>query len=97
MFLISFPVHFILQKKPFHFFKNVFTVLFRKKTWVGYAVPSDKLPAIKKGILTSTALPQQVNDLPVESLQLSDEWYATFYSITTDIKKVTRGYKYLWY
>lgn len=97
VFLISFPVHFILQKKPFRFFKNVFAVLFRKKTWVGYAAPSDKLPAIKKGILTSTALPQQVNDLPVESLQLSDEWYATFYSIATDIKKITRGYKYLWY
>jgi len=97
IFLVSFPVHFMLQKKPFHFFKNVFAVLFRQKTWIGYAAPSDKLPAIKKGVLTSTALPQQVNDLPVESLKLSDEWYATFYSVSTDMKKIVRGYKYLWY
>jgi len=97
MFLVSFPVHFILQKKPLRFFKNVFAVLFRQKTWVGYAAPSGKLPAIKKGILTSTALPPQVNDLPIESLKLSDEWYAMFYSVATDMKKIIRGYRYLWY
>jgi hypothetical protein len=68
-----------------------------QKTWIGYAASPDKLPAIKKGILTSTTLPQQVNDLPLESLVLSDEWYATYYSAATDIKKIARGYKYLWY
>jgi O-antigen biosynthesis protein len=98
VFTISFPVHLVLQKKPLQFFKNVFLVLFRKKTWVGYAVSANKkLPVIKSGILTSTTLPQQVNDLPEESLLLSDEWYATYYSAATDIKKIVRGYKYLCY
>jgi O-antigen biosynthesis protein len=97
VFLISFPVHFIFQKKPLRFFKNVFLVLFMQKSWVGYAAVSEKLPRIKEGILTSTTLPQQVNDLPLESLILSDEWYATYYTAATDIKKIIRGYKYLWY
>jgi len=97
IFLLSFPVHLITQKKPFQFFKNVFAVLFMQRTWVGYAAPANKLPAIKKGILTSTALPAAMNDLPAESLHLSDEWYATFYSAATDIKKIIRGYKYLYF
>ena len=66
-----------------------------QKTWIGYAVHSDILPVIKKGILTSTTLPEMVNDLPVESLILSDEWYATYYSAATDFKKIVRGYRYL--
>ncbi len=97
IFLISFPVHLILQKKPLLFFKNVFTILAGQKTWIGYASPADRLPIIKKAVLTSTGLPKQVNDLPIESLYLSDEWYATYYSSTIDIKKIIKGYKYLWY
>ena len=96
-FLLSFPVHLITQKNPLHFFKNIFAVLFGKKTWIGYALANDTLPAIKKGVLTSTTLPAAMNDLPAESLILSDEWYATYYSAATDIKKIIRGYKYLWY
>ncbi len=97
VFLLSFPVHLITQKHPLLFFKNVFAVLWRKKTWVGYAVGKDNLPLLKKGVLTSTTLPAAMNDLPAESLLLSDEWYATYYSAATDIKKIIRGYKYLWY
>jgi GT2 family glycosyltransferase len=96
-FLLSFPIHLFTQKKPLQFFKNLFAVLFRQRTWVGYAAPSDKLPLLKKGILTSTSLPGAMNDLPIESLYLSDEWYATFYSVATDLKKIIRGYKYLYF
>ncbi len=95
--LLSFPVHLFWQKKPARFFKNIMAVLFRKKTWVGYAIPLPALPAIPSGVLTSTTLPASVNDLPQESLQLSDEWYAASYSISTDIRKIIRGYKYLCY
>jgi O-antigen biosynthesis protein len=97
IFLITFPIHFLIQKKPLQFFKNVFWVLRGKKTWVGYAATENKLPVIKTGVLTSTTLPAALNDLPAESLHLSDEWYATSYSASTDIKKILRGYKYLCY
>jgi O-antigen biosynthesis protein len=95
--LLSLPVHLFMQKKPMQFLKNIFLVLLREKTWVGYAVAADKLPVIKTGILTSTTLPAALNDLPAESLHLSDEWYATSYAAATDIKKILRGYKYLCY
>ncbi len=96
LLLVSFPVHLFTQKKPGQFFKNLFAVLLMQKTWVGYAVKNN-LPAIKKGIITSTSLPVALNDLPAESLLLSDEWYATGYKPHTDIKKIVRGYRYLCY
>ncbi len=92
--LLIFPVHFFTQKKPLQFFKNLFAVLFMQKTWVGYAVKNN-LPQLKKGILTSTALPAALNDLPEQSLLLSDEWYAASYNTAADIKIILRGYKYL--
>jgi hypothetical protein len=71
--------------------------LFRKKTWVGYASAASTLPPIKKGVLTSTTLPASINNLPEKSLRLSDEWYASSYSIAADINKIIRGYRYLGY
>jgi O-antigen biosynthesis protein len=97
LLLLSLPVHLFVQKKTGQFLKNIIGVLMRKKTWVGYAIAFDKLPAIKPGVLTSTTLPAALNGLPVESLHLSDEWYATSYSASTDIKRILRGYKYLCY
>jgi hypothetical protein len=35
--------------------------------------------------------------LPEESLQKSDEWYASGYTMMTDLKKIGRGFKYLHY
>ncbi len=96
LFLLVLPLHFFTQKNPLRFFQNLFSVLFLQKTWVGYAVKNN-LPKLKKGVLTSTSLPQQLNDLPQESLLLSDEWYAISYKPATDIKKILRGYKYLCY
>lgn len=96
-FIISFPVHFALQKKPFRFYKNIFDVLLRRKTWVGYASAKNELPAIRKGIITSTELPAQLNELPEESLRKTDEWYASSYSLLLDLRKIKNGYKTLYY
>lgn len=96
-FLISFPVHLVLQKNPVRFFRNVFAVLLRQKTWVGYAASYNRLPAIKKAVLTTTSLPAAMNKLPFVSLSSADEWYAKKYSVILDIKKLWRGYKYLDY
>ena len=95
VFLLSFPLHLVLQKKPLQFFKNLWAVLIKQKTWVGYALNSGQLPYLKKGIITSTSLPAAINSLPKESLQLYDEWYAASYSIATDINTILRGYQYL--
>jgi GT2 family glycosyltransferase len=95
--ILSLPIHLMLQKKPGGFIKNLLSVLLRKKAWVGYAGAAAGLPAIKKGILTSTSVPASVNKLPAESLQLSDEWYASSYSVAVDFNTLLRGYKYLGY
>jgi O-antigen biosynthesis protein len=97
LLLLSLPVHIFTQKKPLQFLKNIFAVLLRKKTWVGYATAAGNLPPLKKGIITSTSLPVQLNELPAESLMASDEWYAAGYTAYTDVKKIWRGYPYLWY
>jgi O-antigen biosynthesis protein len=97
LLLLSFPVHFFTQKKPLPFFKNLLAVLFRQKTWVGYATSGNTLPPLKKGIITSTSLPAALNELPGESLLASDEWYAAGYTPYTDVKKIARGYRQLCY
>ena len=68
-----------------------------KKTWVGYATDTNGLHTIKEPVITSTALPKELNDLPAESLQKSDEWYAIGYTAMTDLKKISKGFKYLHY
>lgn len=93
-FFVSFPVHVILQKNAFIFYRNTFSVLLGQKTWVGYAARSTLLPPIKKGVVTSTGLPAALNELPEESLMKSDEWYASGYSLINDIKRISSGYKY---
>ena len=97
IFIIGFPVFIFLQKRPARFYKNVFEVLAGRKTWVGYATEINDLPSIKKPVISSTALPIKLNELPAESLLKSDEWYATGYSAITDLKKIIKGFKYLYY
>ena len=95
LFIFSFPLHIFLQKKPLQFYKNVFAVLLKQKTWVGYAGNKDGLPALINSVLTSTALPAVLNELPAESLRKADEWYASGYTVLLDLQKIKRGYKYL--
>jgi hypothetical protein len=97
LFLLAVPVIIFIKKNAAVFYRNVFSVLAGKKTWVGYATAANGLPAIKAPVITSTALPDILNDLPAESLQKSDEWYASGYTAITDLKKIGRGFKYLHY
>lgn len=94
-FIVTIPFHLLLQKKPFNFFKNVFIVLFRSKTWVGYASCLRELPKLKSGVITTTGLPSALNTLPAESLQSSDEWYVTEYNSWKDVRLLLRNYKFL--
>ena len=97
LFLLAVPVIIFIKKNAANFYANVLAVLAGKKTWVGYAAPAGNLPALKNAVITSTTLPAALNDLPAESLQKSDAWYASGYTIATDLKKIGRGFKYLHY
>ncbi|MBI1780647.1 MAG: glycosyltransferase [Sphingobacteriales bacterium] len=95
LFLISFPIHFIFQKKPLSFFKNVLAVFTGKKTWVSYNYHQKLLPPLSEGILTPTGLPKSLNHLPQNSLEKIDYWYAKDYSLSNDISLIWKNYKYL--
>ena len=97
LLILSFPIYIFLQKKPSCFFKNVFDVLLKRKTWVGYAGAADSLPKLREAVISCTSLPVKLNELPAESLQNTDEWYASSYSVLLDLQKIRRGYKYLYY
>lgn len=94
--LASFPVHFILIKKPLHFFANCFAVLFAKKTWVGYLTGGKNLPALRKAVIACNGIPATIKqELPQQSLQMVDYWYARDYDALQDIKIIWKSYRKL--
>lgn len=94
--LISFPVHVLFIKKPFHFIGNCFAVLFAQKTWIGYTIAEKNIPALSTGIIACNGLPFSANQiLPMESLHKIDYWYARDYEPIADLKLVWRGYRNL--
>ncbi len=95
LFLLTFPIHLLLKKKPGTFYKQIFSVLFNKKSFVGYAETQSHLPTIKPGILTTTGLPAVKNTLPPSALIQSDGMYARHYSVFTDFGIVWNNYQLL--
>ncbi|HRE37861.1 MAG TPA: glycosyltransferase [Chitinophagaceae bacterium] len=94
--LITFPVHLFLVKKPGSFLANCFTVLLAQKTWVGYAIPDKSLPQLKPSVLASNGIPATTTQqLPKESLQMMDYWYARDYEPATDLKIIRKMYRKL--
>ena len=94
-FILTFPVHLIIKKRPFVFFKNVLQVSLFKKTFIGYATNENDLPPLKPGILTSTGLPAGVNTLPTDSLRTIDILYAKNFDSLNDLKMIGKNYKFL--
>jgi len=95
VFIISFPIHLLLQKKPGRFFRNVSNVFLKRKTWIGYTNAFKDLPRLKPGVLSVTGLPDFMNTLPQENLISADIWYATNYTVWHDVRLVWKNYKFL--
>lgn len=95
IFIITFPVHLLRQKKPNRFFRNVSDVFLTHKTWVGYSSSLKNLPLLKPGVLTVTGRPAFMNTLPQKSLLAADIWYAANYSLWRDVQIVWKNYKFL--
>ena len=94
--IITFPIQLFIIRKPFPFFANCFAVLFAKKTWVGYAGAQKNLPPLQPGILTCNGIPVSAKQqLPDESLQMMNYWYARDYEPTGDLKIIWRMYRKL--
>lgn len=94
--LISFPIHLFTVKKPGAFFSHCFSVLFGKRTWVGYSRHEPHLPHLRKGVIACNGVPVSAEQaLPAESLQMLDYWYARDYEPSTDLKLMRRAYRSL--
>jgi GT2 family glycosyltransferase len=94
--IITFPVQLFIIKKPFAFIANCFTVLFAQKTWIGYAVAEKNLPVLRKAVIACNGVNISAKQqLPAESLQMMDYWYARDYEPSKDIKLLWRMYRRL--
>ncbi len=94
--IICFPVLLFLVKKPSGFIANCFSVLFAKKTWVGYAAAENYLPVLRKPVLTNNGVPAATaQQFPEESLRIMDYWYARDYRLSDDLNLIWKNYKKL--
>ena len=91
--LITFPIHFIGIKNPLSFFSHCFSVLFARKTWIGYSVNAKNLPPLRKGIIACNGTPlSSLQHFPEDSLKMADLWYARDYEPANDVKLLWKSY-----
>ncbi|HMR91079.1 MAG TPA: glycosyltransferase [Chitinophagaceae bacterium] len=94
--LLFFPLSLFFIKKPIIFFGNCFAVIAGKKTWIGYAASATGLPPLRKSVLACNGLPAaQPRELPLQSLQMMDYWYARDYEPSSDLRIIIRQYRRL--
>lgn len=76
------------------FFKNIFAVISGKRSWVGYCPGShDRLPAIKKGILSPASL--FIENIPQKKKDELNIVYAKDYRLMNDLDIVLKAWKNL--
>lgn len=94
--LITFPIHLMIVKKPVSFFANCFAIIVAQKTWISYAVQEKNLPRLRKGVIACNGIPISVKQqLPAESLQMVDYWYARDYTPLADLRLIKKVYRKL--
>ena len=97
-FIPLLPLFVFVVKKPAGFLRNVFSVIFGARSWVGfYPMQTDanpRLPEIKKGILHPADVfnRKEINQETYQKLNLI---YARDYKVWTDLNIIWRGYREL--
>jgi GT2 family glycosyltransferase len=94
VFVLS-PFFIWFFRKKGLFLKNAWQVLLGKKSWVGYAVPTEnqsELPAIKPGILSPADMLDNTSADPTRNHRLN-VLYARNYSVFTDAEILLKGWK----
>lgn len=97
IFVLTFsPIIVFLLKEPCGLWRNIFLIIFAKRTWVGYSNQNHKdnniLPAIKKGIIcTKDSLNNE--KLDQSTLNRLDLLYARNYSWQSDINIFFKAFR----
>ena len=95
LLLVSLPFTIFFVNNKWGFVKNIFSVIFNKKTWVGYHPGhSYTLPKLKKPVLYTSDIFSHKN-LNNETCANLDTLYARDYKIENDLSIVSKGFKYL--
>jgi lipopolysaccharide/colanic/teichoic acid biosynthesis glycosyltransferase len=96
--LIFYPIFLFLVKKPIGLFRNIFSVLFAWKSWVGFSPHTElemhRLPEIKQGVLNPLDAFKHKH-MPEEAIARLDLLYARDYKLTNDLNIVIKGYRNL--
>jgi hypothetical protein len=94
---IFFPVEILLVKNPFGLLRNIFSVIFGFKSWVGYSMKDESdvhLPAIRMGVLT----PEDAftgKEIPSEIHQRLNMMYARDYKLGNDLNIIIKAFREL--
>jgi hypothetical protein len=97
VFLIISPVAVFFQKYPAGFLRNIFSVLFGYKSWVGYCPAGDEsihLPKIRRGVL-HPANAMKVKELDDETAAKLNILYARDYSVWKDLNIILYSFRFL--
>jgi len=94
---VLYPILVWFVKSKIGFAKNILSVLFCKKTWVGYNKEIDtekyKLPKLKKSVLSPVNPP--MNNSTVASIERENILYAKKYTVSTDFAIIAHNIKLL--
>jgi len=97
LFIPFIPIIIFFVKNKINFLRNLFQVLFAKKSWVGYAAvnsfPKHSLPHIKQGVLNPADDFKASNDDAFKTKM--NIIYAKDYKASTDIRIILKGIKSL--
>jgi len=100
-FIPTFLFLMFIVKKPFSFFQNIFQVLIKRKSWVGYAngkqdekINIENLPKIKMGVL-STLDALSFEKINAPTIQRLNFLYAKDYEMGKDLEIIWKGIRNL--
>ena len=96
--LILYPVALFIVRNPIGLLRNILSVLFCLKSWVGYYARSTDdlhhLPAIRKGVL-NPADAVKTKPIPPDTLSRLNLMYARDYKFTNDLNLIVKRFREL--
>jgi hypothetical protein len=95
--LVTLPLNVFIISHPIQLIQNIFSVLFGKKTWVGYGgnlAEQHQLPDIRKGVITTMdeLNMSSINDAAIARINMM---YAKDYSASLDAELFLKCYRKL--
>jgi len=96
--LCFYPISVFLVRKPIGLIRNIFSVLFGWKSWVGFSPhikdEAHRLPEIKQGVLNPLDAFKNTN-ISEEAISRLDLLYTRDYKLTNDLNIIIRGFRNL--